>query len=102
MIPGSPSAHAWLSANNNGKIPRDADMLKIGRDMLMPGQPGPATVGGAPVGPSTGSKSSANASQGEESPTAKYEAYLKQNDYPVTPANIKALQDQDAKKKAAQ
>jgi hypothetical protein len=68
--------------NNNGKVPSDADLLKIGREMLMPEAPTRA--------------GETEASRSAESPTAKYEAYLRQNGYPVTPANITALQDRDA------
>ena len=57
--------------------------------MLMLGQPEQA-----PASPQDQTK------QTEESSTAKYEAYLKQNGYPVTPDNIKALQDQDAARAA--
>ena len=75
--------------NNNGKVPGDFDLLKIGREMLMPGQTEQAQA-----------SSRDQSKPAQESPTAKYEAYLRQNGYPVTPGNIKALQDQDAARAA--
>jgi hypothetical protein len=75
-------------ANNNGKIPTDMQKREIAQGILLPNPPSPP----ATVAPSF--HGGADTPLPAEVPS-KYEAALKSSGYPVTPANIKALYDQD-------
>jgi len=84
--------------NNQGKIPTATDIRGIAQDILFPPRPRiPANQtmrDGKSVGANTG-KQPAGQPEIPSEASAKYEAILKAENYPITPANLKALYEQD-------
>lgn len=88
--------------NNQGKVPTDMDVRGIAQDILFPPRlhiPAEQVIRDAKDATNTGKKPAAAAQEQAIPPetSAKYEAVLKAENYPITAANIKALYDQDQK-----
>lgn len=79
-----------------GKIPTDMDVRGIAQDILFPPRthiPAEQVIRDAKDATNTGNQEQAIPLEA----SARYEAVLKAENYPVTPANLKALYDQDQK-----
>jgi hypothetical protein len=87
---------------NNGRAPKYDEQRQIVTQRLFPNGIKEPEAKPQPGKPGAPAQASGSGAQPEISPeaSAKYEAALKTSNYPVTPANIKALYDQENKQVA--